>query len=49
MGCGYYDHAFNFHPSFSSASFPLFLLLFGYSGFFLFLGGGGGLSSPLPL
>ena len=24
-GCGYYDHAFNFHPSFSSASFPLFL------------------------
>ena len=23
-GCGYYDHAFNFHPSFSSASFPFF-------------------------
>ena len=36
MGCGYYDHAFNFHPSFSSASFPLFLLSFGYSGFFFF-------------
>ena len=33
--CGYYDHAFNFHPSFSSASFPLFLFSFGYS-FFLF-------------
>ena len=36
-GCGYYDHAFNFHPSFSSASFPLFLLSFGYSGFFFLL------------
>ena len=35
-GCGYYDHAFNFHPSFSSASFPLFLFSFGYSGFFFF-------------
>ena len=33
-GCGCYDHAFNFHPSFSSASFPLFLFSFGYSGFF---------------
>ena len=35
-GCGYYDHAFNFHPSFSSASFPLFLFSFGYSVFFSF-------------
>ena len=33
-GCGYYDHAFNFHPSFSSASSPLFLFSFGYSVFF---------------
>ena len=37
-GCGYYDHAFNFHPSFSLASFPLFLFSFGYSGFFFFFG-----------
>ena len=35
-GCGYHDHAFNFHPSFSSASFPLFLFSFDYS-VFLFL------------
>ena len=35
-GFGYYDHAFNFHPSFSSASFPLFLFSFGYSVFFFF-------------
>ena len=35
-GCGYYDHAFNFHPSFSSVSFPLFLFSFGYSVFFFF-------------
>ena len=34
--CGYYDRAFNFHPSFSSASFPLFLFSFGYSVFFFF-------------
>ena len=38
-GCGYYDHAFNFHPSFSSASFPLFLfnsvILFCFGFFFL--------------
>ena len=36
-GCGYYDHAFNFHPSFSSASFRLFLFSFGYSVFYLFV------------
>ena len=36
-GCGYYDHAFNFHPSFSSVSFPLFLFSFGYSVFCFFL------------
>ena len=30
-GCGYYDHAFNFHPSFRSASFPLFLFSFCFS------------------
>ena len=41
-GCGYYDHAFNFHLSFISASFPLFLFSFGYSflfcfGFFFFV------------
>ena len=26
-GCGYYDHAFYFHPYFSSASLTLFLVL----------------------
>ena len=35
-GCSYYDQEFNFHPSFSSASFPFFLISFGYSVFFLF-------------
>ena len=36
-GCGYYDHAFNFHPRFSSGSFPLFLVSFSYSVFFSFV------------
>ena len=35
-GAAIYDHVFNFHPSFSSASFPLFLFSFGYSVFFFF-------------
>ena len=36
MGAAIVYHAFNFHLSFSSASFPLFLFSFGYSVFFLF-------------